>query len=123
MEAVFRLEIARIFFRWVPVKFPCFLVGTGRKSSEKIRKFSGRNTASTKSLELPGTDSFRTGLFNLDTLGFFALVEIITIIAYLTTRNREDRSTSNQNNVQRVSMEVSEIDLIESQETVVSRGD
>jgi hypothetical protein len=39
MEAVFRLEIFRIF--------------------------SGRNTASTKSPELPGTGVFRAGLFDL----------------------------------------------------------
>jgi len=32
---------------------------------EKIRKFPVRNTASRKSPELPGTGSFRTGLFNL----------------------------------------------------------
>jgi hypothetical protein len=36
-----------------------------RKSSEKIRKISGRNTASTKSPLLPGTGSFRTGLLDL----------------------------------------------------------
>ncbi len=35
------------FFRWIPVNFLCFPAGTGRKSSEKIRKFSGGNTAST----------------------------------------------------------------------------
>ncbi len=35
-----------------------------RKSSEKIRKFSGRNITSTRSLELPGTGSFRTVLFD-----------------------------------------------------------
>jgi hypothetical protein len=35
------------FFRWIPVDFLCFPAGTGRKSSEKIRKFSGGNTAST----------------------------------------------------------------------------
>jgi hypothetical protein len=58
MEAVFRPEIAR----WIPVNFLCLPAGTGRKSSEKIRKFSGRNTASTKS---PGTGSFRTGLVTL----------------------------------------------------------
>jgi hypothetical protein len=50
------------FFRWIPVNFLRFPAGTGRKSSEKIRKFSGRNTASTKS---PGTGSFRTELFDL----------------------------------------------------------
>jgi hypothetical protein len=32
---------------------------------EKIRKIFGRNTASTKSPELPGTGRFRTGLFDL----------------------------------------------------------
>jgi hypothetical protein len=31
----------------------------------KIRKISGRNTASTKSLELPGTATFWAGLFDL----------------------------------------------------------
>ncbi len=35
------------FFRWIPVNFLCFPAGTGRKSSEKIRKISGGNTAST----------------------------------------------------------------------------
>jgi hypothetical protein len=34
------------FLQWIPVNFPCFPAGTGRKSSEKIRKFSGGNTAS-----------------------------------------------------------------------------
>ncbi len=34
------------FFRWIPVNFMCFPAGTGRKSSEKIRKFFGGNTAS-----------------------------------------------------------------------------
>jgi hypothetical protein len=61
MAAVFRSEIVRIFSG----EFLCFPAGTGRKSSEKIRKFSGRNTASTKSPELPGTGNFRTGLFDL----------------------------------------------------------
>jgi len=31
----------------------------------KIRKFSGQNTASTKSPEFPGTRRFRAGLFEL----------------------------------------------------------
>jgi hypothetical protein len=53
------------FFRWIPVNFLLFLAGTGWKLSEKIRKISGRNTASTKSPELPGAGSFRTGLFDL----------------------------------------------------------
>jgi hypothetical protein len=39
--------------------------GTWRKALEKIRKFSGRNTASTQSPELPGTGRFRAGLFDL----------------------------------------------------------
>ncbi len=56
------------FSRWIPVNFLCFPAGTDWKSSEKIRKFSGRNTASTKSPELPGTASFRTGLFDLGRL-------------------------------------------------------
>jgi hypothetical protein len=47
MEAVFRPEVFRIFFRWIPVNFRYFPAGTGRKSSEKIRQFSGGNTAST----------------------------------------------------------------------------
>jgi len=34
------------FFQWIPVNFPCFPAGTGRKSSEKIREFSGGNIAS-----------------------------------------------------------------------------
>jgi hypothetical protein len=53
------------FFRWISINFLCFPAVTGRKSSEKIRKFSGRNTASTKSPELPETGSFRTELFDL----------------------------------------------------------
>ncbi len=66
------------FFRWIPVNFLCFLAVTSRKSSEKIRKISSRNTASTKSPELPGTGSFRTGLFDLGCLtcssvNFFSL--------------------------------------------------
>ena len=35
------------FFQWIPINSLCFPAGTGRKSSEKIRKFSGWNTAST----------------------------------------------------------------------------
>jgi hypothetical protein len=35
------------FFRWIRVNFLCFPTGTGRKLSEKIRKISGGNTAST----------------------------------------------------------------------------
>jgi len=35
------------FSRWIPVNFPCFQAGTGRKSSEKTRKISGGITAST----------------------------------------------------------------------------
>ena len=34
------------FFRCIRITFVCFLPGTGRKSAERIRKFSGRNTAS-----------------------------------------------------------------------------
>jgi hypothetical protein len=49
MEAVFRPEIVRIFSGG----FLYFPAGTGR------------NTASTKSPELPRTGSFRTGLFDL----------------------------------------------------------
>jgi hypothetical protein len=45
--------------------------GTGRKSLEKIRKFFDRNTASIKSPELPGTGSFRTGLFDLSIEAIF----------------------------------------------------
>jgi hypothetical protein len=41
------------FFRWIPVNFLCFPAETGQ------------NTAFTKSPELPGTGSFRTGLFDL----------------------------------------------------------
>jgi hypothetical protein len=61
MEAVFRPEIFWIF----PDNFLCFSEGTRWKSLEKIRKISGRNTASTKSPELPGTISFRAVLFDL----------------------------------------------------------
>jgi hypothetical protein len=35
------------------------------KITGKIRKISGRNTASTKSPELPGTGPFQAGLFQL----------------------------------------------------------
>ncbi len=35
------------FFRWILVNFLCFPAGTGRKSSKKIQKISGGNTAST----------------------------------------------------------------------------
>jgi hypothetical protein len=38
-----------------------------RNGQEIIGKISGRNTASTKSPELPGTGSFRPGLFDLGT--------------------------------------------------------
>ncbi len=31
------------FFRWIPVHFLCVPTGTGRKSSEKVRKISGPN--------------------------------------------------------------------------------
>ncbi len=40
---------------------------------EKIRKFSGRSTASTKSPELPGTGRFRAGLFDLGTPHFLSV--------------------------------------------------
>jgi hypothetical protein len=53
-------------FRWIPANFLCFPTGTGRKVLEKIRQISGRNTASTKSPESPGTGRFRAGLFELD---------------------------------------------------------
>jgi len=36
MEAVFRPETVRIFFRWIPANFLCFPAGTGRKKSEKF---------------------------------------------------------------------------------------
>jgi hypothetical protein len=53
------------FFRWIPANFLCFPAGTSRKALEEIRKISGRNTAFTKSPELPGTGRFRAGLFEL----------------------------------------------------------
>ncbi len=68
------------FFRWIPVNFLCFPAGTGRKSSEKIRKFSGRNTASTKSPELPGTGSFRTGLFDLGGIHWKGFVKYLYLL-------------------------------------------
>ena len=34
------------FFRCIPITFLCFPPGTGRKSPEKVRKFSGWNTTS-----------------------------------------------------------------------------
>jgi hypothetical protein len=64
VEVVFRPE-TEDFFRSIPANFLCFPAGTGQKSSEKIRKISGRNTASTKSPELSGTGRFRAGLFDL----------------------------------------------------------
>jgi hypothetical protein len=45
--------------------FLCFLARTGLKSSGKIQKTSAQNTASIKSLELPATGRFRSGLFDL----------------------------------------------------------
>jgi hypothetical protein len=53
------------FFRWIPVNFLCFPVGIDLKSSERIRKFPVRNTASTKSPELLGIARFQAGLFDL----------------------------------------------------------
>jgi hypothetical protein len=41
MEAVFRPEVFWIFFRWIPANCLYFPVGTGWKSSEKIRESSG----------------------------------------------------------------------------------
>jgi hypothetical protein len=66
IEAVFRPKVVRFFFRRIPANFLCFPAGIGRKALEKIRKFSFRNTTSTKSPELPGTGRFRAGLFDLD---------------------------------------------------------
>jgi hypothetical protein len=40
-------------------------VGTGWKAVEKIQNVFGRNTAATKSPELPETGRFRAGLFHL----------------------------------------------------------
>jgi hypothetical protein len=53
------------FFRWMPDNFLYLSAGTDRKSPEKIRKISGRNIASTKSMELRGTGGFRAGLPDL----------------------------------------------------------
>jgi hypothetical protein len=53
------------FFRWIPGNLLCSSAGTGLKSSEKKRKISGQNTASTKSPELPRIGRFRAGLFDL----------------------------------------------------------
>ncbi len=64
MEAVFQREI----FRFFPVDSCQLPVLSGRKRAEsigKIRKISGRTTASTKSPELPGTGRFWAGLFDL----------------------------------------------------------
>ncbi len=72
------------FSRWIPVKLLYFPADPCRKSSEKIRKFSGRNTASTKSRELPGTGSFRTGLFDL---GIFIIMQI-NFFFYFCCRNK-----------------------------------
>jgi hypothetical protein len=69
MEAVFRPEIFG-FFQWIPTNFLCFPVGTGRKSLEKIRKISDRNTASRKSPE------FRAGLFDLGQKGKISKIKI-----------------------------------------------
>ncbi len=63
MEAVIRAEIVRTF-RWSD-NFLYLSAGTDRKSPEKIRKISGPNIASTKSMELRGTGGFRAGLPDL----------------------------------------------------------
>jgi len=39
-------KLSGFFFQWIPNNFLCFSAGNGRKSSGKIRKFFGRNTAS-----------------------------------------------------------------------------
>jgi hypothetical protein len=65
MGAVFRSEIVRILsggFLSTSCAFRQEPAGNHRK---KIQKISGLNTASTKSPELPGTGSFRAGLFAL----------------------------------------------------------
>jgi hypothetical protein len=53
------------FFRHIPVNFLCFPAGTGRKSSEKIRKFPIGILLPKKSLGSPRTDRFRAGLLDL----------------------------------------------------------
>jgi hypothetical protein len=65
MEAAFRPGIVRIF----PVDSCQLPVLSGKNrpkiTGKKIRKIYGRNTASTKSPELPGTGRFQAGLFDL----------------------------------------------------------
>jgi hypothetical protein len=64
IEAVFQPEIFRIF----PVdsyKLPVLSDRNRPKIIGKIRKISGRNTASTKSPKLPGAGCFRAGMFDL----------------------------------------------------------
>jgi len=56
---------------------------------EKIRKISGRNTASTKSPELPGTGRFQAGLFDLV---LFALLPCTPQLHRLKFLNLIDRN-------------------------------
>jgi hypothetical protein len=65
MEAVFRPEIVRIFSGGFLSISCAFWQEPAGNHQKKMRQFSGRNTASTKSPELPGAGSFRTGLFDL----------------------------------------------------------
>jgi hypothetical protein len=59
-----RMHLKEILFRKDAGKSK-YPAGKHRKSLEKIRKISGRNTASAKSPELSGTGRFRSGLFDL----------------------------------------------------------
>jgi len=62
MKAVFRPEIVEIFSGGFLPTSSAFRQEPARNHRKKIRKLSGRNTASIKSLELPGTGRFRVGL-------------------------------------------------------------
>ncbi len=65
MEAVFRPEVFRIFFRWIPANCLYFPVGTGRKSSETIRESSGWNTAFKIRRKSIGSGRFPAYMFDL----------------------------------------------------------
>ena len=64
------------FFRWILANFLCFSTGASRKSSEKSRKISGRNTDSTKSPELLKTGSFQAKLFDL---GNYMIINVLHV--------------------------------------------
>ncbi len=73
-------QIVRIFSS----RFLCFPARNGQKSPGKIRKISGRNTASSKSLELPRTGRFQAGLFDLGPYKFMnSFMHYFYFISYI----------------------------------------